>query len=32
MQKRSKNILYVTVAHILVNVFAFSGMILENWQ
>jgi len=29
---KTKNILYVTVAHILVNVFAFSGMILENWQ
>lgn len=29
---RTKNILYVTLAHILVNIFAFSTMILENWQ
>lgn len=29
---KTKNILYSTVAHILVNIFAFSAMILANWQ
>jgi len=29
---KTNNILYATLAHILVNVFAFSTLILENWQ
>jgi membrane protease YdiL (CAAX protease family) len=29
---KTRNIRYVTIAHILVNIFAFSVMILENWQ
>jgi membrane protease YdiL (CAAX protease family) len=29
---RTKSIVFVTIAHILVNVFAFSTLVLHNWQ
>jgi len=28
---KTKNIFFITIAHILVNIFAFSTLILENW-